>query len=82
MSRQRRNWRYNKELGLWITRGRNNSQPFRRPASGALIEEGEFTLFDPEKWKKIEKNYIVRWDEMAELDTEEEGSLLLSAFDP
>lgn len=79
---QRRNWRYNKELGLWITRGENNNQPFGRPVSGTLIEEGEYALFDPEKWKKVEKDYIVRWDEMAELNIDEEETLPLSAFDP
>lgn len=60
---------------MWITRGQHSSQPFKRPESGVLSEQGVFTLFDPEKWEKIEKDYRVQWDEMVDPSHEREERL-------
>ncbi|KAI9287382.1 hypothetical protein BC943DRAFT_274888 [Umbelopsis sp. AD052] len=59
-----RNWRYHKELGLWLTREPDESGrpvPFRRTSPNAY-ERDVFVFFDPSTWQKIKREYTLLWD--------------------
>ncbi|CAM0138094.1 transcriptional regulator [Umbelopsis sp. WA50703] len=60
-----RNWRYHKELGLWLTKEPDESgrpvQPFRRTSPNAY-ERDVYVFFDPSTWQKIKREYTLLWD--------------------
>ncbi|KAL0094933.1 hypothetical protein J3Q64DRAFT_1632618 [Phycomyces blakesleeanus] len=64
-----RNWRYHKELGLWLTKeADDNGRPvsvFRRTPAGA-IERGIFSFFDPAVWQKVKREWTLSWDMLEE----------------
>jgi CCR4-NOT transcriptional regulation complex NOT5 subunit len=57
-----RNWRYHKELGLWVTKEQTES--FKPPSSPHDIEQGFFIFFDPTTWQKVKKGWTIVWDAM------------------
>lgn len=65
--RYARNWRYHKELGLWLTREPDESgrpvQPFRRTSPNAY-ERDVYVFFDPSTWQKIKREYTLLWDSL------------------
>ncbi|KAJ1773982.1 transcriptional regulator [Coemansia sp. RSA 1843] len=54
----RRQWRYHKELRLWLTKD-PDSQPIARTPRG---EQGVFIFFDPGVWQKIKKEFLVLYE--------------------
>ncbi|KAH8555368.1 hypothetical protein BGW37DRAFT_476873 [Umbelopsis sp. PMI_123] len=59
-----RNWRYHKELGLWLTKEPDENGrpvPFRRTSPNAY-ERDVFIFFDPSTWQKIKREYTLLWD--------------------
>ncbi|KAK9447445.1 uncharacterized protein V1518DRAFT_421012 [Limtongia smithiae] len=56
-----RNWRYHKELKLWLTKDAG-SEPI--PQSG-LHERGVYTFFDPNSWERIKKEYVLYYQDIA-----------------
>lgn len=75
--RRKRNWRYCKELGIWITRekGSGEHEPFDRPRSGQSSEFGVFIFFDPSLWKKVKRKWIIKWDMMEEGELDDNGTV-------
>lgn len=62
--RYARNWRYHKELGLWLTKEPDeNGRPvvFRRTSPNAY-ERDVYVFFDPSTWQKIKREYTLLWD--------------------
>ncbi|KAI9501585.1 hypothetical protein BX070DRAFT_228095 [Coemansia spiralis] len=62
----RRQWRYHKELRLWLTKD-PDSQPIARTPRG---EQGVFVFFDPGVWQKVKKEFLVLYEML-----EDRGSL-------
>ncbi|KAJ3936053.1 MAG: NOT2 family protein [Lentinula lateritia] len=57
-----RNWRFHKELRLWITKD-NGSNPSSKVPGG---ESGQYTYWDPENWTKERKDMTVIYAELEE----------------
>jgi CCR4-NOT transcription complex subunit 2 len=57
-----RNWRYHKELRIWITK-ESGSAPSTKIPGG---EAGTYTWWDPESWTKERKEMTVRYADLEE----------------
>ncbi|KAJ2761125.1 transcriptional regulator [Coemansia nantahalensis] len=66
----RRQWRYHKELRLWLTKD-PETQPAARTARG---EQGVFVFFDPSIWQRVKKEYLVMYELL-----EDQGALSANA---
>lgn len=56
-----RNWRYHKELQLWLTK-----DPRSEPVQQAnQAERGYYIFFDPSHWEKVKKEYVLRYADIA-----------------
>jgi len=68
-TRYARNWRYHKELGLWLTKETDENgrpvQTFRRVSSNAL-DRGVYVFFDPTTWQKVKREWTLSWDALEE----------------
>ncbi|KAI9250323.1 hypothetical protein BY458DRAFT_27010 [Sporodiniella umbellata] len=64
-----RNWRYHKELGLWLTKEADENgravQSFRRTSNG--MDRGMFIFFDPTTWQKVKREWALSWDALEEM---------------
>jgi hypothetical protein len=64
-----RNWRYHKELGLWLTKETDENgrpvQNFRRTSSNGL-DRGVYVFFDPTTWQKVKREWTLSWDALEE----------------
>ncbi|KAG2206473.1 hypothetical protein INT46_001774 [Mucor plumbeus] len=64
-----RNWRYHKELGLWLTKETDENgrpvQAFRRTSPNAL-DRGVYVFFDPTTWQKVKREWTLSWDAIEE----------------
>ncbi|KAJ2306735.1 transcriptional regulator [Coemansia sp. RSA 2706] len=54
----RRQWRYHKELRLWLTKD-PETQPSARTPRG---EQGVFIFFDPGVWQRVKKEFLVLYE--------------------
>lgn len=54
----RRNWRYHKELQVWLTKD-TNSEP---KAAGIGAEEGTYIFFDPVSWEFVTKTLVLYYN--------------------
>lgn len=67
--RYARNWRYHKELGLWLTKETDENgrpvQAFRRTSPNAL-DRGVYVFFDPTTWQKVKREWTLSWDAIEE----------------
>lgn len=54
----RRNWRYHKELQVWLTKD-TNSEP---KAAGIGAEEGTYIFFDPVSWDFVTKTLVLYYN--------------------
>ncbi|KAJ1869568.1 transcriptional regulator, partial [Coemansia sp. S17] len=54
----RRQWRYHKELHLWLTKD-PDTQPTARTPRG---EQSMFIFFDPGVWQKVKKEFLVIYE--------------------
>ena len=61
-SRFNRNWRYHKELRIWITK-ENSTQPSQKVHGG---EQGRYAFWDPEVWEKGQKDITVLYSDLEE----------------
>ncbi|KAG6850206.1 hypothetical protein H0H93_016385 [Arthromyces matolae] len=57
-----RNWRYHKDLRLWITK-ESGTVPSQKVAGG---EQGQYTFWDPENWCKERKEMTVLYSDLEE----------------
>ena len=57
-----RNWRYHKELKIWITRA-PNVEPSQKTAA---YERGTYIYFDTTQWKKLTKEFTLQYDQLEE----------------
>ncbi|KAJ8474159.1 hypothetical protein ONZ45_g16046 [Pleurotus djamor] len=57
-----RNWRYHKELRLWITKESSNVMVQKVPGG----EQGAYTYWDPEMWQKERKELTVLYADLEE----------------
>ncbi|KAF8903086.1 hypothetical protein CPB84DRAFT_1774753 [Gymnopilus junonius] len=59
-----RNWRYHKDLRLWITK-ESGTSPSQKLQGGAG-EQGSYTFWDPENWSKERKDMTVLYTDLEE----------------
>ena len=57
-----RNWRYHKEMRLWITK--ETGTPSSQKVPGG--EQGTYTYWDPENWEKARKEMTVVYSDLEE----------------
>ncbi|KZT37338.1 hypothetical protein SISSUDRAFT_1034149 [Sistotremastrum suecicum HHB10207 ss-3] len=57
-----RNWRFHKELRVWITKETGTSPSTKHNGS----EHGTFTLWDPDNWEKTRKHMHVAYSDLEE----------------
>ncbi|KAI0770628.1 hypothetical protein C8Q74DRAFT_1354699 [Fomes fomentarius] len=57
-----RNWRYHKEMRLWITK-ESGTQPSQKVPGG---EQGRYSYWDPEMWEKTQKEITVLYSDLEE----------------
>ncbi|CAN6609648.1 hypothetical protein TRVA0_004S01508 [Trichomonascus vanleenenianus] len=56
-----RNWRYHKELKLWLTK-----DPLSEPIQQTnQAERGMYIFFDPVVWEKVKKEYVLYYPDIA-----------------
>lgn len=76
--RYARNWRYHKELGLWLTKETDENgrpvQAFRRTSPNAL-DRGVYVFFDPTTWQKVKREWTLSWDAIEERSQAPQPSL-------
>ncbi|KAI9306203.1 hypothetical protein BJ944DRAFT_160323 [Cunninghamella echinulata] len=64
-----RNWRYHKELGLWLTKETDENgrpvQAFRRTSANG-VDRGVYVFFDPTTWQKVKREWTLSWDSIEE----------------
>jgi len=60
--RWNRNWRYHKDLRLWITK-ESGTAPSQKVQGG---EQGQYTFWDPENWTKERKEMTVLYADLEE----------------
>lgn len=69
MHRYSRNWRYHKELALWVMKEADENgrpvQTFRRTSPNG-IERGVYIFFDPTSWQKMKREGTLSWDAIEE----------------
>lgn len=59
-----RNWRYHKDLRLWITKESGTTPSQKVP--GHVGEQGQYTFWDPENWGKEHKEMTVLYADLEE----------------
>ncbi|KAI0298125.1 hypothetical protein B0F90DRAFT_1633024, partial [Multifurca ochricompacta] len=57
-----RNWRYHKELRIWLTK-ESGTAPSQKVPGG---EQGTYTFWDPENWGKERKEMVVLYADLEE----------------
>ncbi|GBE85096.1 hypothetical protein SCP_0702820 [Sparassis crispa] len=57
-----RNWRYHKELRLWLTK-ETGTTPSQKVMGG---EQGSYSYWDPENWEKARKEMVVLYADLEE----------------
>lgn len=57
-----RNWRFHKELGMWLTK-----DPLSEPVvqEGVQAERGIYIFFDVKRWEKVKKEYYLFYPAIA-----------------
>ena len=65
LSRFNRNWRYHKELRLWITKETGTPSSAKIPGG----EQGTYSYWDPENWEKARKEMTVLYTDLEEKST-------------
>lgn len=58
---QNRNWRFHKELKLWLTKD-PTSEPVQQSNQA---ERGVYIFFDPVNWEKVKKQYYLIYSSIA-----------------
>lgn len=63
-----RNWRYSKELRLWIANESGHAQ-HSKPIDNGRGEQGHFTFWDPDNWEKGRKEFTVMYADLEDKST-------------
>ncbi|KAL5482331.1 CDC36 [Sanghuangporus weigelae] len=63
-----RNWRFNKELRLWLTKETGRPRNSKTIDNGAG-EQGMFTYWDPDMWEKSAKEFTVMYADLENKET-------------
>lgn len=53
--RYKHNWRYHKELRLWLTK-EAGTEPTQKTQS---FERGSYIFFDPTLWERVRKDFVL-----------------------
>ena len=53
--RYKHNWRYHKELRLWLTK-EAGTEPTQKTQS---YERGSYIFFDPTLWERVKKDFVL-----------------------
>ncbi|KAI7886247.1 hypothetical protein K492DRAFT_187697 [Lichtheimia hyalospora FSU 10163] len=64
-----RNWRYHKELGMWLTKETDeNGRPVQgwRRTTPNPVDRGVYIIFDPTSWSKVKREWTLPWDALEE----------------
>lgn len=56
----KRNWRYHKDLHLWLTKD-INSEPIQKTST---FERGSYIFFDPNSWEKVQKEFVLVFEHL------------------
>lgn len=56
----KRNWRYHKDLHLWLTKD-VGSEPTQKTAT---YERGSYIFFDPNVWEKVQKEHVLVFEHL------------------
>lgn len=56
-----RNWRYHKELKVWLTKD-PGAEPLQQ---NAHYERGIYTFFDTSTWERVKKEYVLYYQAIA-----------------
>ena len=56
----KRNWRYHKDLHLWLTKD-VGSEPTQKTAT---YERGSYIFFDPNAWEKVQKEFVLVFEHL------------------
>lgn len=56
----KRNWRYHKDLHLWLTKD-VGSEPTQKTAT---YERGSYIFFDPNSWEKVQKEFVLVFEHL------------------
>ena len=56
----KRNWRYHKDLHLWLTKD-VGSEPSQKTAT---YERGSYIFFDPNTWEKVQKEFVLVFEHL------------------
>ncbi|CAG8572923.1 9541_t:CDS:2 [Diversispora eburnea] len=57
-----RNWRYHKDLRLWLTK-EQGTEPFTKTQA---FERGNYIFFDPSSWEKVKKDFLLMYESLEE----------------
>jgi CCR4-NOT transcription complex subunit 2 len=60
--RYNRNWRFHKEIRLWLTK-ESGTAPSQKAST---YERGIYTFFDPENWERVKKETVIMYDLLEE----------------
>jgi CCR4-NOT transcription complex subunit 2 len=60
--RHNRNWRFHKEIRLWLTKESGTAPSQKAPT----YERGVYTFFDPEIWERVKKELVIMYDLLEE----------------
>lgn len=56
----KRNWRYHKDLHLWLTKD-VGSEPTQKTAT---YERGTYIFFDPNIWERVQKEFVLVFEHL------------------
>jgi hypothetical protein len=56
----KRNWRYHKDLHLWLTKD-VGTEPTQKTAT---YERGSYIFFDPNTWEKVQKEFVLVFEHL------------------
>lgn len=58
MELHHRNWRFHKELQLWLTKEHNMEPAQKTP----MFEKGQYVFWDVESWQRVTKNFVLLYE--------------------
>jgi CCR4-NOT transcription complex subunit 2 len=58
MELHRRNWRFHKELQLWLTKEHSMEPTAKTP----MYEKGQYMFWDVETWQRVTKNFVLLYE--------------------
>lgn len=56
-----KNWRFHKELKMWLTKDREESTPSQKTST---YEKGHYIVFNPQTWEKVRQEFVLVYDHL------------------